>query len=172
MPALGCRAGSSPGAPAAPAEHGARLPAWGPCSSDAGLPRVPRPGVGQQPRRSGTAYRPDPPRPRGCVLSGVAGTRRAERGEGPAETGESRSPTAAPACPRAACPGISPSGLPRPQATRRRPLTLSCPTSRRNCSRFRAPRPESAAAEAEAMRPRSRPGPSSLNFLNWLGVQW
>lgn len=43
--------------------------------------------------------------------------------------------------------GLSPNG------PARRLLTLSCPTSRRNRSRFRAPPPERAAALADAMRP-------------------
>ena len=58
-----------------------------------------------------------------------------------------------PGCP-ADGPGLSPRSRELRQPSRC-PLTLSCPTSRRNCSRFRVPRPDMVATgEAEAMRQR------------------
>lgn len=64
----------------------------------------------------------------------------------------------------------------RGPACHERPLTFSCPTSRRNCSRFRAPPPRRAAAEARAMRPpiragagRSRPRGRSLTLHPFSG---
>lgn len=82
---------------------------------------------------------------RGPPLRGKEGARRAKA---PGPAGRSSG--------RGGHTGLSPRAARRaPNGPARRPLTLSCPTSRRNRSRFRAPPPERAAAEADAMRPRA-----------------